>query len=522
MQSFIQRHASSVMGVLNGFDRIRFRGSMRWLCYAAGLGRHLSAIGVRLTGFKEFTQSVSAQVRASIEGVAHAAGRPIQYLAKSSISKEECARRIAERDGIREGLIAVFHAVEPCRSFRIGLDRATGFIEVENALRKCTHYYSYWMDPMWGFCHVRVQTWFPLSVHLCINGREWLARQMDRVGMEYRRRENCFVWVQDVKRAQVLLDRQLKTDWGASLNRLLKRSYPQYAKIVETPKGGGYYWSADESEWASDVIFRSAAMLRGLYPRLIEHGMRNMGSREVMRFLGRRVPAHGGVNRKFQGEVTSDLRERPEGMRIKHRLNANSLKMYDKQASVLRVETTINNPREFQVFRAKEGEPRGRKAWRPLRKGVADMHRRAQVSQAANQRYLESLAAVEENTPLGTLMQHVCRPVRWKDGRVRALNPLADVDARLLEAVNRGEFAINGFRNRDLRAVLCAATSDPSTVKKQSAAITRRLRLLRAHGLIHKVAKTHRYVLSKKGRIVITALLVARAADTSKLASAAA
>ena len=522
MNEFIQHHASSVMGVLNGFDRLRFRGSLRWLCYAKGLGGYLSAIGVRLTQFKEYTQTVTAQVRESIEGVARAAGRPVEYLASPSISKEAYARGIAERDGIREGLIAVLYAVEPCRSFRIGLDKATGFIEVENASRKCTHYYSYWMDPVWGFSHVRVQTWFPMTVHVCVNGREWLGRQMDRAGIGYRRRENCFVEVESVKRAQSLLDRQLKTDWEASLNRLLQRSHPKYRQVLGLPKTLGYYWSADESEWASDVMFRSPALLRNLYPRLIAHGMQAMGSREVLRFLGRHVPTHGGVRGSFQGEVTTDLRERPEGMRIKHRVKANSIKMYDKQGSVLRVETTINDTQDFRVFRAKESQPRGGKRWLPLRKGVADLHRRAVISQAANTRYLESMAAVETKTPLGELMRQLCRPVRWKAGRVRALNPLADNDARLLETVNRGEFAVNGFRNRDLRDRLCAGTSDPAVQKKQSAAITRQLRMLRAHGLIRKVGTTHRYVLSKKGRTAITALLVARAADASTLAGSAA
>ena len=510
------------MGVLNGFDRLRFRGSLRWLCYGRGLGGYLSAIGVRLTAFKEFTQAVTAQVRESIESVARAAGRPIEYMAKPSTSKEDYARRIAERDGIEEGLIAVLHAVEPCRSFRIGLDRSTGYIEVENALRKCTHYYSYWMDPVWGFCHVRVQTWMPMTVHVCVNGREWLSRQMDRAGIGYRRRENCLVWVEDLKRAQALLDQQLKTDWEASLNRLLKRAHPKYRQTVDLPPGGGYYWSADQSEWASDVMFRSPALLRDIYPRLIAHGMQAMGSREVLRFLGRHVPTHGGVRGSFQGEVTTDLRERPEGMRIKHRVKANSIKMYDKQGSVLRVETTINDTQDFRVFRAKEGQPRGGKKWLPLRKGVADLQRRAVISQAANTRYLESMAAVEAKTPLGALLRQLCQPVRWKAGRVRALNPFADADAQLLETVNRGEFAVNGFRNRDLRDRLCAGTSDPAVLKKQSAAITRRLRLLRAHGLIRKVGTTHRYVLNKKGRTMITALLVARAADASALAGSAA
>jgi hypothetical protein len=510
------------MGVLNGFDRLRFRGTLRWLCYAAGAGRYLSAIGVRLSEFKEFTQSVTAQVRASIEGVARAAGRPIDYLAKPSISKEDYARAIAKRDGIEEGLIAVLHAVEPCYSFRIGYERDTGHIEVESALRKCTHYYSYWIDPLWGFCHVRMQTWLPFSVHICVNGREWLGRQMDRAGIAYRRRDNCFVWVQDVKRAQALLDEQLSTNWDSSLRKLLKRSHPTYEKILDLTPQADYYWSADASEWASDVMFRSAVTLRGLYPQLIAHGVRNLGSREVLRFLGRRVPTEGGVHWKFAGEVTSDLRERPEGMRIKHRVNANAIKMYDKQGSVLRVETTINNTRDFKVFRAREGRPRGGKDWRILRKGVADMHRRAQVSQAANERYLESLAAVEESIPLGELVEDLCRPVRWKGMRVRALQPLSPGDARLLEAVNRGEFALNGFRNRDLRERLYGTTSARDTQKKHSAAVTRQLRLLRGHGLIRKVSQTHRYVLTKKGRVIITALMAARAADTNKLTKTAA
>jgi hypothetical protein len=155
-------------------------------------------------------------------------------------------------------------------------------------------------------------------------------------------------------------------------------------------------------------------------------------------------------------------------------------------------------------------------------KGMADMHRRAMVSQAANTRYLDSLAAVEAKTSLGKLVRNLCRPVQWKGGRVRAPNPLAENDARLLEAINRGEFAVKGFRNADLRDLLYPATSDMATMKKQSATITRQIRLLRAHGLIRKIGTTHRYMVSKKGRPVITALLVARAADASTLAETAA
>jgi hypothetical protein len=284
------------------------------------------------------------------------------------------------------------------------------------------------------------------------------------------------------------------------------------------------YWSVDQSEWATDVMFKDAPSLAGLYPRLIGQGIRTLGSRDVMRFLGRRVPvSHGGVNGRFAGEVVSDVKERPEGMRLKHRVNGNSVKMYDKQGSVLRVETTINNAAEFKVYRGTEAEP-DKPAWREMRKGVADLHRRAQVSQASNQRYLEAMAAVEQTSSVGDTLRPICRPVTYQGRRVRALRPFDAQEMKLLEAVSRGEFAIRGFRNRDVRDLLLGSddSKDAITLRRRSGHVTRKLRLLRAHGLIKKVARTHRYMLSAKGRDLITVLLAARDANVKRLTAAAA
>jgi hypothetical protein len=218
--------------------------------------------------------------------------------------------------------------------------------------------------------------------------------------------------------------------------------------------------------------------------------------------------------------VVTDLKRRVEGTRIKHRLNRNWIKMYDKEGSVLRVETVINDPRDMKVYRTKEGDESGAKSWQRLRKGVADIQRRTEISQAANERYVEALATVDDSRSLAELAEAVCRPVTWQGKRARALNPLAADDGRLLEAVNRGEFASNGFRNRDIRKLLYSKPAkDEAEERRQSTAFSRKLRLLRAHGLIHKIAKTHRYQLSPHGREVINALLAARQASTAKLAA---
>jgi hypothetical protein len=501
---------------LHGFDRIRFRGTRRFLANVTGMMGYLWQRQVLLKDFKAFAGNITAQVRRAAEETALSQGRPLEYLHNSDMAKEDWARKIAKRDGIQQGLIGVLKSVECCRSYEVGPNRAEKKLELRSKPSKCLHYYHYFMDPEVGLTYVRLQTWFPFTVHVGMNGREWLARQMDKIGLRYRRRDNCFAWIEDWAAAQRLLDEQLRTDWPGLLNRLLYQANPALAIVDAHPTP--YYWSMDEGEWASDLAFASAPTLAKLAPRLFRHAWLNFGSDDVMRFLGRKTTDQG-PHGNFEGEVVTDLKRRAEGTRIKHRLNANWIKMYDKQGSVLRVETVINNTRDMKVYRTKEGDEGGEMSWQRLRKGVADIQRRTEISQAANDRYVEALATVDDSRSLAELAETVCEPVTWKGKRARGLNPLAKEDARLLEAVNRGEFAINGFRNRDLRKLLFTKPKDKTQERKQSAAITRKIRLLRAHGLIHKISKTHRYQISPLGTDVINALLTARQASTAMLAA---
>ena len=357
--------------------------------------------------------------------------------------------------------------------------------------------------------HIRVQSWLPLMVRICLNGREWLARQMTDAGIDFVQQNNCFIQIGDFEQAQKLADLQLRTAWVPMLDELLALVHPPQADFY--PEGWPYFWSAEQTEWASDILFKTPGDLQRSYPHFLRQMAFDVSTADVMRFLGKRVNQNGEIPARFAGEVQSTLKSRSEGTRIKHQLNANWLKMYDKQGMILRVETTINNPHEYKTFRTTESDPDAKPEWRIMRKGVADLHRRAEVSQAANNRYLQALAAVESPETLAEAVAPICRRVRWQDRSARALNPLADDDTLLLESVSRGEFTLNGFRNADIRKLLYNdnATSAAET-KKQSAAITRKLQLLRAHGLIQKVSKTQRYIVTPKGVAIITSLQVAR------------
>lgn len=520
MPSFLQHHAAAVYGMLSGFDRVRFRGTLRRIANGDGMRTFLAYTGVLLKDFAEYVQDVTTQVKRATEAVATAADRPLRYLA-GAVEKEPLARAIMQADGVQAGLICTLKTVESCWSFDIHRNRGTKQLDLVPAQRKCLHYYHYFVHPELGVMHVRLQSWFPFTVHVGLNGREWLARQLDAAGLGYRRRENCFIWLEDVRHAQQLVDRQLRTAWPALLNGLVRQINPVHETLfAHYPLP--YYWSVDQSEWATDVLFKEPAVLAGLYPALVAHGMQQLGSRDVLRFLGKRVPTVG-IDPRFRGEVTSDLTARREGVRVKHRVNGNWIKMYDKQDSVLRVETVINDARDLKVYRRKEGERRGPKQWRRLRKGIADLRRRAEISQRANERYLAALATVTTPGSLASVSRRVCRRVTYRGQSVRALNPLAERDAALLAAINRGEFLLNGFRNRDLRALLYGTAADPDRQRRrqQSAAVTRQLRLLRAHGLIRKISHTNRYQLTTQGRVTIAALLAARHADIATLTAAA-
>ena len=516
MTRFISRYADSIKGVLSGFDRLVFRGALRSLAYVQGFQMYLNVIGVRLTDFGEHATAVTEEVKDASLAEARRVDAPIIYLPSSQTSKEKTARGIAAQRQVQTGLVCVLKTVEMCHSYKVVGNRDTQRLELVHGPRKCLHLYHYWMHPVFGFMGARIQTWYPFNVQICLNGREWLARQMDASGMSYVRHDNCFADVADFGRAQGFLEEQLRSNWPQLLGEIGRQLNPMHDQLFDRFHAD-YYWSTAQSEWATDIVFDDPQFLAALYP------MTALNSPDVMRFLGRPLTAAGNIHPAFQGQVTGDLKRRVEGIRVKHAVNANSVKVYDKlyspQGADLRVETTINTAEEFKVYRPKEGGKEDDLAWRELRKGTADLARRAEVSQRANERYLDALASVDDSTTLAEAARRIVERTTWKGKSVRALNPFASADLQLLQAVSHGEFAINGMRNRDLRQILFGSKpGSASDARKQSACVTRKIRLLRAHGILQKVNQTNRYQLTASGRRFVTAILTARDTKIDRLA----
>lgn len=515
MERFVARYRPLVTSILSGFDRLVFRGTLIPLIRERGMQTFLSKAGVRLLDFKGFVLSTSERVKEAALRETREAKRPVRYLESSHIDKEDLARSLDAERPVREGPICALTVVEPCTSFEYHRSQVVAERGLKPRRRKCLHVYQYQRHPTFGFMNARIQTWFPFNIQVCLNGREWLARALQRLGIRFQRIDNCFVKLQDAQRAQRLLDQQLELDWTRALTKIARTLNPLHRAIFE-PWPMDYYWSVYQSEWATDLLFEDPVDLARLYPLWTRHAMLHFQSPDVMRFLGRKV--HG----RFLGELTTSFKDRVEGVRVKHWVAGNSIKMYDKEARILRVETTLADPTPFKVFRPLTNDPDGKLAWRPMRKGIADLHRRAEVSQASNERYLDALACVDDDTTLADVFDQVAKPVSWHGRRLRALRIGEAGDVALLRAISRGEFATNGFRNRDLRALLFDdAKASKTAQRKNSARVSRQLRLLRAHGLIQKVPKTHLYRLTQRGHILATAICTARNTSIKKLLDAA-
>jgi hypothetical protein len=489
---FVVKHRGKIRGVLSCFDRVIFRGHLP-LSYPKGMSGFLYQQKVLLKNFKDYAPQVAERIKEHVKNLAAQSGAPYRHL-PSKEPMEEQARRLARDKGIRTGIVCAFSKLETCRSFRFEVQ--AGLPQLRLDYRRCLVLYVFVMHALLGLVHVKVHTWFPLAMQVYVNGHDFVARKLAGLGVDYTLADNAFTAVTDLAAAQACADRFAKQNWPKLLGELARQFNPLLGHELREQD---YYWVTDQAEYATDVLFADRPSLGEFYPRLVEHARACLSAADVLKFLGRKLDGH------FQGEVQTHVGRRVEGVRVKHTMKSNKLKMYDKAGTVLRIETTINDPTEFRVRRRQSD---GSLQWQPLRKGVAWLWRYAEVSRGANGRYLEALAVVDDDSQTRRLLDRVTKPVQRQGRRKRALQPLSPADQELFRAALVGEHRLRGFRNRDLRERLYPkGTKDVAERRRRCARVTRLIQLLRAHGLAAKIPRTRRYRLTAEGETLMSAAL---------------
>jgi hypothetical protein len=423
--------------------------------------------------------------------------RPSVYLNSAKTSKEQTAGRLLQEHPIDEGLICALSTVEYCQTLQ-PIKQIDGKLALTTTNRKCKYYYLYFLDREYGFMHVKIQTWFPFLVQIYINGREMMKNVFIENDIKYQMYDNSFIEISDIAKAQELADKFDSHKLSRRLDFFAEKVNP-YLETIYKSFGQGYFWCTDQCEYATDVMFKSREALEDIYPSLVGHAFYSFKCEDVFSFMGRKLDP------RFLGEIVSDYRKRPVGFRVKHKMKSNSIKMYDK-FSVLRIEMTINNPREFKIrkeVRCRDGTTSWQ--WRPMGKSIANLYRYAEISKSSNFRYLEALNDIVPTKTIEAEINAVCRGKIVGDKRFGGFNVWEEQTFLLITELSNASYLIRGFTNQDIRKVLFQGQN--SELKKNKSKITRRFAKLRAHGLIRKIPRSRRYFLTGKGRRVFSALI---------------
>ena len=491
MDAFLARHEEQISGVSSCFDRVVIMGSLPDICYAEGMAAHLSAHDFRLFDFTKWAEPLRDQIRVNAEVLATQEGLEIDFIRRKNFRKEERIKEIVAERGEHPGLVHIFSAMEPCMSFRPWHDKQTHQTFLKMRQAQCLHYYFYFIDKDLGLCYLRVPTWAPFRLQFYFNGHNWLARRLEKRGIDFTLHDNAFIEISDYDKAQRIADR-------FDVRRLHKKLDTYSRKLCPVVKRfrSGVHWSIMQVEYATDLVFKSREALAALYEPLVRTAVHAVKAENVATFLGRKM-LHGN----FKDELGNDFNTRIQGTRIKHHMGPASIKMYDKHGLVLRIETTANNVSFFKHHRRVDHrDGTSSKKLAPVRKTIYSLGVMRELLGASNRRYLAFLDQLDKPDGGPRQLDKISRPVRREGRSHRGFNLFHGDDLKLFVTIARGEHRISGFRNRDLQ--------DP--LAKNGGQISRMLKRLRVHGLIKKIGRTYKYYLTRLGRRTIACALKLR------------
>jgi hypothetical protein len=262
-QLLTERYRERLAGVLFCYDRIIVTGTLPGACYAKGMMGFLSARQIRIFDYPRFAEPLRDRVRDRAAELASAAGVTIEHIAKKHIRKEDVVAKILAVRGDHPGLVHIISAMEACNTYKPWHDKQTHRTFLRPDTGKCLHYYFYFIDAELGLIYLRVPTWCPFRLQFYCSGHSWLARQLTAAGVGFTLADNAFLRIDDWERAQALAN-GLSPD---VLRRVLDRYAHQCCPVVDV-FGQSYHWSFMQVEYATDLVFRSPAILKPLYQQL--------------------------------------------------------------------------------------------------------------------------------------------------------------------------------------------------------------------------------------------------------------
>ena len=413
----------------------------------------------------------------SIEAFVEESGIPLIRFRKNQ-RKDDVAGEHLARFTKNEGVLFVGKAQEKTPVFRTEKRRnpETGrsYPWIVRSTAMVNHYYFYCVDKDFGPFFLKFCSYFPYTAKLCINGHEYLKRQLDRDGIGYEALDNGILSCDDPARLQVLADRLSSAKIDALLRKWLKRLPHPFAP-KDRKAGYRYDISILQAEFALTQVLDRPVSGRVFFEEVIRENL-DLGRPDKVQLI---------FNRRVTRRTPSRFRTRVLTAGVTPTLHVDykrsRIKQYHKEGRALRTETTINNTRDFAIGRRLHNLPQLRT-----------------VGFQANRRLLD-VQRISHDPAVGEDAFHrVTQPAEVDGQRASALRYGDPTVLALFGALLCFHLLPRGFSNRDLRAHFAPLLGkDPSQIT--SGQMTYQLRRLRLHGLIVRQPRSHRYLLTDFG-----------------------
>jgi Transcriptional regulator len=483
MELLTESYKKEIAFTLSCYDRLIITGCLPEISYAKGMTSYMYGQKVKIFDYPRFAEPFRDKIRSNIEAKAQKQGIEIEFIRKKGIRKESIISEKIKERGTHSGIVHIISAMEVCNTYKPCGDKSAGKLFLKPDQSKCLHYYVYFIDEELGLGYIRIPTWCPFRLQVYVNGHNLLARELDKVGIGYTMIDNAFDSINDASKAQDLSDSISIEKLHRKLDELAWLYCPVYKDFNLR-----YHWSVMQAEYSTDIVFKNQEDLQRIYGELVATAIHTVKPDNISTFLGRKLVG------QYQGEIGNNYNVRIEGSRIKHSMDSSSIKMYDKFGKILRVETTSNDISFFKHYREvvhRDGIKSNQIA--PLKKGIYSLVFLADILKAVNKRYLEFISCFGNKDVGRKKLEQVSSSKTENNRNYKGINFFSKEDLAILLAIVRGEFNINGFRNKHLQELLGLKATK----------ISRLIKRLHVHGLIKKVADTYKYYLTKIGKETI-------------------
>jgi hypothetical protein len=479
MPSFTEQLKDHISFSYSSFDRILLRGYLPNLfiegsviCLLRNLGFKDHSNGVLRTLTNQFNSHI-ANLSISLNIKIHWWGETEKqkYHSKIDLVEELYSTQLNQADK-KSSVICIIKAVENVRTFankEVTTKTGKKFTKMYSCNKFVSQYYVYIKDVELGLCYLKISSYLPFPCEFYMNGHNYLRQQFDKQSISYKMKDNSFVEVGDLKVLETLVkDFQPSIalgridSWMHLFFRFDKGSKSTRSKLLS------HQWYTYQTEISFNVIFKSAKFTNSYFQRIL-HKHHTIG-------LPDRLTEIFGLSRRVDNSKTTQRTYSVQGC-IKHWMEKNSIKCYNKGGCLLRVETTINNP-----------DLPGLK----LKKPACNLQAYYWYGYSCNSRYLNTLSDIDLNSISTDLYDKYQQTVVTTSGqKIPAPDLRKQIQLDIISILIGSNYHVLGFRNKDLRTKL---GDSPKTAK-----IAYELLKLRVRGAIKKKQGSHYYHLTDEG-----------------------